>query len=68
MRAAEFDAYGSAENLKVRHVPLPPPPGPGEIQVRIAAVSVNPKDTFVRKGAGADRPPVCGYMCGSSYV
>ena len=50
MRAAEFDRYGPAEVLSVRDVPLPPPPSRGEVQVRVAACSVNPKDTFVRKG------------------
>lgn len=50
MRAAEYDRYGPADVLVVRDVPLPPPPARGEVQVRVAAASVNPKDTFVRKG------------------
>lgn len=50
MRAAEYDRYGPADVLSVREVPPPPPPARGEVQVRIAACSVNPKDTFVRKG------------------
>ena len=49
MRAVEFDRFGPADVLEVRQVPRPAP-GPGEVLVRVAAASVNPKDTFVRKG------------------
>ncbi|HYC02084.1 MAG TPA: NAD(P)-dependent alcohol dehydrogenase [Azospirillaceae bacterium] len=49
MRAAEYDRFGPAEVLEVRTVPVPRP-GPGQVLVRVAAASVNPKDSFVRKG------------------
>ena len=50
MRAVEYDAYGSTDVLAVRAVEEPGAPAPGEIRVRTRATSVNPKDTFVRKG------------------
>ena len=49
MRAVQFDRYGPAEVLALRDVP-PPVPCTGEVLVRVVAASVNPKDTFVRKG------------------
>jgi NADPH:quinone reductase-like Zn-dependent oxidoreductase len=51
MLAAEYDAYGAADVLAIRDVePLDAALAPGNIRVRVEATSVNPKDTFVRKG------------------
>src|SRR5438046_6084709 len=49
MKAVQFHRYGSAEALEVRDVP-PPVAAANEALVRVAAASVNPKDTFIRKG------------------
>lgn len=55
MIAVEFDRYGSSAELVVREVAEPEEPGAGCLRIRVVATSVNPKDTFVRKGrfAGA---------------
>ncbi len=51
MLAAEYDAYGTADVLSIRDVePLGDDLAPGNVRVRVEATSVNPKDTFVRKG------------------
>ena len=50
MKAVEFDAFGPVDVLNVRDVAEPAAPALGEIRVRVFATSVNPKDTFVRKG------------------
>ena len=50
MRAIEYDAYGTPEVMRVRDVPEPDWPDAGRVRVRVTAASVNPKDTFVRKG------------------
>lgn len=50
MLASEYDAYGSCDVLHVRDVAEPQAPTADEIRIRVAAASVNPKDTFVRKG------------------
>lgn len=49
MRAAFFRRFGPADVLEVGELPVPTP-GRGEVLVRVRASSVNPKDTFVRKG------------------
>ena len=49
MLAAEFDAFGTADVLRVRHAPRPAA-DPGTVVIRVAACSVNPKDSFIRKG------------------
>ena len=45
--AAVFDRYGSADVLDVREIRLP---SDAPVLVEVTASSVNPKDTFVRKG------------------
>jgi NADPH:quinone reductase-like Zn-dependent oxidoreductase len=51
VRAAEYDAYGTADVVTIRDVDAPGDAlAPGHVRVRVEATSVNPKDTFVRKG------------------
>ena len=49
MRAAQYDAYGPPEVLRVRTVPVPRL-RPGHVLVRVAATSVNGADIAVRSG------------------
>jgi len=49
MRAAQYDAYGPPEVLRVRTIPVPALK-PGHVLVRVAASSVNAADTAVRAG------------------
>lgn len=49
MRAAQYDAYGPPEVLRVRTVPVPRQ-RPGHVLVRVAASSVNGADITVRGG------------------
>jgi NADPH:quinone reductase-like Zn-dependent oxidoreductase len=49
MRAAQYDAYGPPEVLRVRMVPVPRL-RPGHVLVRVAASSVNGADIAVRGG------------------
>ncbi len=50
MRAASIDRLGSADEIRCGELPTPTP-GPAQVLVRVAAVAVNPVDTFVRSGA-----------------
>lgn len=49
MKAAIFNRYGKVDVLEIQDVPQPHPDA-GEILVRVHAATVNPKDTFIRKG------------------
>jgi NADPH:quinone reductase-like Zn-dependent oxidoreductase len=49
MRAAQYDAYGPPEVLRVRTIPIPRL-RPGHVLVRVAASSINGADTAVRAG------------------
>ena len=50
MRAAYYDANGSAAQvLRVGEVTTPEP-GPGEVRVRLATSGVNPSDVKSREG------------------
>lgn len=49
MKAARLHAYGPADVLVIDDIP-PPTVGPGELLVQVAASSVNPVDTKLRKG------------------
>jgi NADPH:quinone reductase-like Zn-dependent oxidoreductase len=65
MRAVRFDRYGAADVLSVRDLARPTIAA-GQVLVRIAAASINPKDTFVRKGrfrhfTGTRFPLASGY-------
>ena len=55
MRAVVLTEPGPPDVLHVRDLP-DPSPGPGEYLVRVAAVSVNPIDTYLR--AGTIAPPI----------
>lgn len=50
MKAAYINQTGPAENIVIGELPKPAPK-PGEVLVRVAAVAVNPIDTYVRAGA-----------------
>jgi NADPH:quinone reductase-like Zn-dependent oxidoreductase len=52
MRAIAIDRYGGPEELRETELPVPEP-RTGEVRVRIRAVSVNPVDWKMRRGAGA---------------
>ena len=49
MLAVQFASYGAASVIGLRRVSRPAMPS-GHVLVRMVAASVNPKDTFVRKG------------------
>ncbi|HYB87908.1 MAG TPA: NAD(P)-dependent alcohol dehydrogenase [Streptosporangiaceae bacterium] len=49
MRAAQYDAYGPPEVLRIRTVPVPQL-RPGHVLVKVAASSVNGADTAARAG------------------
>ncbi|WP_445258948.1 NADP-dependent oxidoreductase [Nocardioides aurantiacus] len=49
MRAAVYDEFGGAENLRVTEV-ADPPVGPDTVLVRVRATSVNPVDWKIREG------------------
>lgn len=50
MRAAYVESFGPPESIRYGGLPVPEP-GPTDVLVRVAAVAVNPVDTFVRSGA-----------------
>lgn len=52
MRAILIDRFGGPEELRETELPVPEPKA-GEIRVRIRAISVNPVDYKMRRGAGA---------------
>ncbi|KAF2775837.1 NADPH:quinone reductase [Streptomyces sp. OM5714] len=56
MRAAYIDAVGPADAVRYGELPVPAV-GPTDVLVRVAAVAVNPVDTFVRSGAYATPLP-----------
>jgi NADPH:quinone reductase-like Zn-dependent oxidoreductase len=65
MKAAQLDAYGAAEVLKTRRVPIPALK-PGHALVRVAASSVNGVDITIRSGGlkiftGKQFPKGTGY-------
>lgn len=49
MKAAVFYQYGPVDVLEIADI-AKPEIGPNDILVRVHAASVNPKDTFIRKG------------------
>ena len=72
MKAIEFDRFGSVEVLQIRDV-AEPTIRPDEVLVRVAATTVNPKDTFVRKGrfawlVGRKFPKRIGYEFAGTVV
>ncbi len=62
MRAALIDQTGPVENIQVRELPTPEP-GPGQALVKVAAVSLNPIDLYVRSGMVA-MPMAFPYVIG----
>jgi NADPH2:quinone reductase len=60
MRAVLISRHGGPEVLEVAEVP-PPEPGPGQLLVDVAAVGVNYRDLYERKGSyGGDLPAIIG--------
>lgn len=57
MRAIVIDRFGGPEQLRETELPVPEPK-PGEIRVRIRAISVNPVDWKMRKGAQSQPLPL----------
>ena len=51
MKAAYIEQIGPPDNIVYGDLPQPQPQG-AEVLVRVAAVSVNPIDTYLRNGAG----------------
>jgi NADPH2:quinone reductase len=49
MKAIQVHAFGPPEVMQLAELP-DPQPGPGEVVVRLAAVGVNPVDTYIRSG------------------
>jgi NADPH2:quinone reductase len=62
MRAAYIEANGPAESIRVGTL-MDPEPGPGEVLVRVAYVSLNPIDLYLRSGAVA-MPMAFPYVIG----
>ena len=55
MRAVVVRTFGGPEVLALEECP-DPTPGPGEVLVELAAVGVNPVETYIRSGAYASLP------------
>ncbi len=49
MKAVRVHGFGGPEVLSLEDVP-DPLPGPGQVLVRVAAIGVNPVDTYIRAG------------------
>jgi NADPH:quinone reductase len=60
MRAVRISSHGGTEVLELVDVP-PPEPGPGRLLADVAAVGVNYRDVYERKGAyGGNLPAIIG--------
>jgi NADPH2:quinone reductase len=57
MKAAYIESTGPPENIRYGDLPLPEPAG-SQVLVRVAAVAVNPIDTYIRSGAVAMKLPM----------
>lgn len=55
MRAIRVHEFGGPEKLRLEEI-AGPQPGPGQVLVRVAAVGVNPVDTYIRSGGYGKRP------------
>lgn len=55
MKAIQVHEFGGPEVMRLEDV-ADPQPGPGQVVVRVAAVGVNPVDTYIRSGAYAVKP------------
>ena len=56
MKAARVNAYGDVDVISYDEVPKPTA-GQGEVLVKVEASSLNPVDTYIRKGAFAQMMP-----------
>jgi NADPH:quinone reductase len=54
MKAIRYYAFGGPEVLKLETV-SDPTPGTGQVVVNVAAIGVNPVDTYIRSGVYGDR-------------
>jgi NADPH2:quinone reductase len=57
MKAIVVREFGGPDVMKLEDIPAPTA-GPGQVLVRVAAVGVNPVDTYIRAGAYARKPPL----------
>jgi NADPH:quinone reductase len=55
MKAIVIHEFGGPEVMKLEDVPAPVA-GPGQVLIRVAAVGVNPVDTYIRSGMYARKP------------
>jgi NADPH:quinone reductase len=68
MRAVLIRSHGGPEVLEVAEVP-PPEPGPGQLLVDVAAVGVNFRDVYERKGNyGGNLPAIIGAEAAGTVV
>ena len=68
MRAVLIRSHGGPEVLEVAEVP-PPEPGPGQLLVDVAAVGVNFRDVYERKGNyGGGLPAIIGAEAAGTVV
>src|SRR5690554_4725037 len=57
MKAIVVHEFGGPEVMSLQEVPEPQA-GAGQVVVRVAAVGVNPVDTYIRSGSYARKPPL----------
>lgn len=63
MQAIRVHQTGGPEEMKLETLP-DPAPGPGQAVVRIAAVGINPVDTYIRSGKNNYNPKTLPYTPG----
>lgn len=63
MKAIVVEQFGGPEVLQVRERPVPQPSA-GEVRVRLAAIGVNPVETYIRSGSYG-REPQLPYVPGN---
>ncbi|MFV3075171.1 zinc-dependent alcohol dehydrogenase family protein [Niveispirillum fermenti] len=61
MKAVQLRGFGGVENLALAEVPAPVA-GPGQVLVKIAAASVNPVDTKIRRNGPPIAPDLPGIL------
>ncbi len=55
MKAIVVEQFGEPDVLQLQERPTPRP-GPGQVLVRLAAVGINPVETYIRSGSYAVKP------------
>ncbi|MBC8241212.1 MAG: alcohol dehydrogenase catalytic domain-containing protein, partial [Alphaproteobacteria bacterium] len=55
MKAIQVHEFGDADVLRYGDVP-DPTAGPGQVVIKVAAIGVNPVDTYIRAGVHLIRP------------